>query len=251
MRAFKLVYGILTRSERVQCFHLLVLILIMTGFDILGVASIMPFLAVLANPQIIENNIYLSDVFHFFDFESQQNFLLSLGLVMFALLVLSLFVKAYGTYVQIRFAMFREYRISKTLMAGYLKQPYSWFLERHSSDLTKTVLSEVSVLVSGGILPCVTIIAQGVASAGLLGFLIFLDPKLALIVAFSLSLAYLAIFELVKPFLKEYGENRFLVNKKRYLAASDAFGAIKEIKIVGVEDVYLRRFSSQQKYMLE
>ena len=37
----------------------------------------------------------------------------------------------------------REYSIGKRLVEGYLHQPYSWFLSRHSADLGKTILSEV------------------------------------------------------------------------------------------------------------
>ena len=46
-------------------------------------------------------------------------------------------------YVQPRFALMREYSIGKRLVEGYLHQPYSWFLNRHSADLGKTILSEV------------------------------------------------------------------------------------------------------------
>jgi hypothetical protein len=54
----------------------------------------------------------------------------------------SLAFKALTTYSQTRFALMREYSIGKRLVEGYLHQPYSWFLNRHSADLGKTILSE-------------------------------------------------------------------------------------------------------------
>ena len=43
----------------------------------------------------------------------------------------------------------RHFSISKRLLEGYLHQPYSWFLSRHSADLGKNILSEVGIVVSG------------------------------------------------------------------------------------------------------
>jgi hypothetical protein len=40
----------------------------------------------------------------------------------------------------------RQYSIGKRLVEGYLNQPYSWFLSRHSADLGKTILSEVGTM---------------------------------------------------------------------------------------------------------
>ena len=38
-----------------------------------------------------------------------------------------------------------EYSIGKLVVETYLRQPYSWFLNRHSADLGKTILSEVGI----------------------------------------------------------------------------------------------------------
>ena len=57
----------------------------------------------------------------------------------------SLFFKALTTYLQTRFVQMREYSIGKRLVESYLNQPYDWFLSRHSADIGKTILSEVSL----------------------------------------------------------------------------------------------------------
>ena len=54
----------------------------------------------------------------------------------------------------------REFSIGKRLIEGYLHQPYSWFLSRHSADLGKTILSDVAQIIGGGIFPFLEIIAR-------------------------------------------------------------------------------------------
>ena len=143
----KKIFFILSPRERKNAGLLFIMILIMALLDMIGVASILPFMAVLANPDIIQTNIIINKIFQassIFEVENNQQFLFVLGVLVFVLLVISLTFKALTTYVQVRFVQMREYSIGKRLVEGYLHQPYNWFLSRHSADLGKTVLSEVT-----------------------------------------------------------------------------------------------------------
>ena len=92
MKTLKKLIYILTPSERRGALLLLVMILLMAFLDMLGVASIMPFITVLANPEIIETNSLLKNVFvasKMFGIETEQQFIFILGIAVFALLVFS------------------------------------------------------------------------------------------------------------------------------------------------------------------
>ena len=54
---------LLTLSERKRAAILLCMILIMASLDMLGVASILPFIAVLANPELVQTNSFLNMLF--------------------------------------------------------------------------------------------------------------------------------------------------------------------------------------------
>ena len=74
----------------------------------------------------------------------------------------------------------REYSIGKKLVERYLHQPYSWFLNRNSADLGKSILSEVSQVVGSGIKPFLDLIAQVMVATAIIILLIIFDPKLLL-----------------------------------------------------------------------
>ena len=63
MNVLKKLIFLLTSSERNKAVLLFVMILIMALLDLLGVASIMPFMAILTNPDIIETNKILNTAF--------------------------------------------------------------------------------------------------------------------------------------------------------------------------------------------
>jgi len=107
-------------------------------------------MTVLTNPDLIETNIFLKKLFKlstFFGVQNKQEFIFSLGFLVFLLLIISLSFKTLTTYAQIRFVKMREYSIGKRLVEGYLNKPYSWFLFRNSTDLGKTILSNVQNII--------------------------------------------------------------------------------------------------------
>ena len=245
MQTFKKLFILLNVHERKQASLLLIMIVIMAFLDMIGVASILPFMAVLTNPSLIETNLILNSMFqtsNVLGVKTNQEFIFFLGVLVFVLLIISLTFKALTTYVQVRFVQMREYSIGKSLIERYLHQPYSWFLSHHSADLGKTILSEVQQIIANGIRPLLDVIAKGMVTVALITLLIIADPKLAFICGFSLAGAYLLIFYFVRKYLKQNGQERLLNNQLRFTAVSEAFGAAKEVKVGGLEETYIKLF---------
>jgi len=242
----KKLVDLLTLPERKRACLLLGMILLMALLDMIGVASIMPFMAVVANPELVETNAFLKTAYTVssnFGINTTQEFLFLLGMLVFALLVVSLAFKALATYAQLRFTLMREYSIGKRLVEGYLHQPYSWFLSRHSADLGKTILSEVTTVIYNGVMPVMTLIAQGAVVTALLMLLILIDPHLALVVGLTLAAAYALILGISRGLLSRMGTERLEANRERFTAVSEAFGASKEVKVGGLEQAYIQRFA--------
>jgi ABC-type multidrug transport system fused ATPase/permease subunit len=243
MAKFKKLFDLLTPAERGRAVLLVAVILVMALLDVVGVASIMPFMAVLANPQLVQTNSFLAKLYQFSGTAGVQGFLFTLGLLVFVLLVISLIFKALTTYALVRFTLMRECSIGQRLFAAYLHQPYVWFLNRHSAELGKTILSEVTNVVHGGLVPMMTLIAQSFVSAALILLLFFVDPVLALSVCAALGASYLIVYRFMKRYLSNIGKERLDANRARFSVVSEALGAVKEVKLGGLEESYLSRFA--------
>ena len=176
MQIFKKLLFLLSFHERKQLVMLFILSIISSLLDMIGVASIMPFIAVLSTPSLIETNsilITLFKILNTFGITTIQEFFFILGILVFLLLIISLTVKAFLSYLQTRFVQMLEFSIGKRLIEGYLSQPYSWFLTRHSADLGRTILSEVNQIIGLGFQPFITLIVVIVNLFYLLGFFSF------------------------------------------------------------------------------
>ncbi len=215
----------------------------MALFDTLGTVSIMPFLAVLANPGLIESNKVLSWLHGCFTFADAQSFLIFLGLISFLLLVLSATVRTFGLFFVNRFAQMRSFTIGRRLLETYLRQPYTYFLHRHSGDMAKEVLSAIVVLIIQIYQPAAVLISQSVLLVVLVLMLIIVNPAVALIGVLVLGGAYFTIYLLIRGYLTRAGQLRTAADQDRFRTTSEALGGIKTVKLLAREAHYLERFS--------
>ena len=250
MKIFKKLFSLLSNSERKSAGLLMIMILIMALLDVIGVASILPFMAVLTNPNLIETNNILNSSFKIlnnYGINSYDEFLFTLGVFVFILLIISLLFRSLTVYFQIRFVQMREHSIGRRLLEFYLNQPYSWFLNRNSADLGKSIISEVQKIINFGVRPLIELIAKGIVTVAIITLLIVTNPKLALIVSISLSGIYALIFYFAREYLGVNGNKNLKNNKERFRAFTEAFGASKEVKVLGIEQFYIDRFSKSSK----
>jgi ABC-type multidrug transport system fused ATPase/permease subunit len=250
MKIFKKILDLLTPKEQKRFFLLLTLILIMAIFDMFGVASIFPFITLIANPQIVESNIFFSYFYQkssILGVTNIKEFIFMFGILIFLILITSLVVRAITYYVQTRYTLMLEYSIGRRLIENYLRQPYNWFLSRNSADLGKNILSESAIIGGSVITPVIIIISQTAVILLLLILLVATDPVLAFSIGLVLASSFLCIFYLMKNILSRIGSERLKANTDRFTLVSEAFGAAKEVKVGGLEQVYINRFDKPSK----
>ena len=234
--------ALLDRRERLMALGLLALTIVNAAVQTLGIASVMPFLSVLADPETIHRNEWLSAAFTLLGFEETRGFLFFLGVVAFALIVLGNAVQAATQWATTRFVHMRQFSLSWRLMADYLRRPYTFFVTRNSSDLAKTILEETSQVITGGVMPALQLVSNSLLALAIVGFLLTVEPGLALIAAGAMSAIYGLIFLASKAWLRRIGAERVTANQERFTTVSEAFAGAKEIRLLGQERPYLQRY---------
>jgi ABC-type multidrug transport system fused ATPase/permease subunit len=238
----KKILDLLDTSDRRRAWALLGMILVMGVLETLGVASIMPFVAVLANPSLVQNSPYLTPIYDWLGLDSPRNFILLLGFLVLVLAVSTTTFKALTTWSVMRFTTTQNFKLSQKLFEGYLHRPYAWSLRRHSSDLARTIFSEVTQVIGGALMPAMQLLAQGTIVLLLLALLVAVDPILALVLAVVLGGIYGAVFWVSRHYVDRIGADRVEAGRERFRVSSEAFGGIKDVKLLGLEPTLLTRF---------
>ncbi len=161
---------------------------------------------------------------------------------MLGFIVFSLIVRLISSYTIARFSNMRAYTLSSQLLENYLRQPYPFFLNRNSASICKSVLIEVDHVIMGALIPSMRIIANSAVVLSLLLLLFLIEPVTALLAAGLFGGSYVVIFILARRTLSGLGEVVLRSNHERYKIAHESVTGIKDVKILGVEEVFLRQF---------
>ena len=241
--SYRKLSGLLTRQERVRAAAVIGFMFIVGVFEVVSIASIMPFVAVLSRPEIIETNPWLAGLYESFGFTSTRAFIIFLGLVFLLTISVSILVRMMGHYAMSRFAHNRNYRWGVRLLERYVAQPYEWFLDRHSSGFATAILTEIHRVVVHALRPAMEIIAYSMILILLIFFLLWVDPVLTVGAVILIGGGYAAVGWLAKKPATRLGAERLELNRVRYRLVQEMFGGAKELKVMGLGEPYVRRFA--------
>lgn len=244
MNTFRKILDILTPHERRRLWLVFAGVLASAFLEVVGVASVLPFLTLVANPNAIQDNGYLSWLFTEFEFSSDNRFILFLGILTLGALTLSNVMRAVVTWGMLRFAWMRNHSLSRRLLENYMYRPYVFFLNENTARLGRNILSETGNVINGLLIPGIQMVARAVVLLFIIALLIAINPVLALVLAFSLGAVYGVIYLFMHRKLERIGKERVEANAMRFKTANEAFGGIKAIKLVGGEETFIKRFST-------
>lgn len=236
------IFDLLSPRERRRFYVLVVLVTLMGLFDVLGVASVLPFLAVVSNPDAVAESRWLSWFYQVSGAQSLHGFMMILGFTVFAFVLVTTLVRAGAFYALTYFTKMRIMTLATRLLEVYLSQPYGWFLQRNSADLGKTVLQEVMLVVNGPITAAMRLLANGVMLALLVGLLFVIEPGAALGAAVLFGGTYGLIFVATRAKLTRMGRGRVDASRAQFQIVQEALGGIKAVKLMALERGYLARF---------
>jgi ABC-type multidrug transport system fused ATPase/permease subunit len=254
-RAYRKLLDLLSADDKRRGLIVLSVMLLHALTDTAGVASLLPFLAVLGNPDQIHTTRALRWAYEAGGFRSTHDFLFALGVTAFILVVVSSIISLATTYSSTRFVQMRRHSLGTRLLQAYLRQPYEFFLNRNSADLSKTILSEVDTVVVQVLKPAMDLLSYGLVTIVIILLLVVVNPTLAAVITLVVGGAYGGIYLTIRRLLLRVGAKRLKANAVRFKAAGEVFGGIKDLKVLGREQAYLTRFQqatarfSRQQYI--
>lgn len=211
--------------------------------QVTSVVSILPFLAVLSTPEIVETNRWLNMAYEGLGFTSTHQFLIVLGFLVLVSVILVNALCALGIWMRMRFAWSLNVQISRDLLAKYLSQPYLFFVGRNSSEFANTILAETNRFTSGFTLPLLEFTTKTVTVACLFILVLIIEPAVAMVATIVFGGIYATIYFVLRRKMGIIGAERLAANKLRFKSVQEAFGTLKETKLLQREEYFVERYN--------
>ena len=212
-------------------------------FQVIGVTSIFPFLAIAAAPERIRHSQFGLRFLALLPPMGNRELLITAGVIAIVGLLLSNAINLLAEYTRARYANSFAHWLRVRLLRRMASQPYGYFLRRNSGDLLRKVMSDVTNYTGGVLLPLLDSIARALIAALLLATLFLVQPVIAVSAALGFGAFYVVIFRLLARKRREVNEGFQRAFGGSYRDAQQMLGGIKPIKVHRAEEHFLGRFA--------
>lgn len=220
---------------------LLGLMFIGMGLETLGVGLVIPAIALLTQSDYISEYPALLTILDALGNPSREALVIGgmLGLVG-VYLIKNVFL-AFLAWQQTRFAFEVGAQLSQRLFTVYLRQPYTFHLQRNSAQLLRNVLNEVGMFM-GMITAYLTLLTESLVLLGLCTLLIVIEPMSTLVVLSVLGIAVLGFHRFTRRRITHWGQARQYHEGLRIQHLQQGLGGIKDVRLMGREMDFLEQY---------
>jgi ABC-type multidrug transport system fused ATPase/permease subunit len=216
--------------------------LLAAALETLGVASILPFMAVVMDPEMLQGLGPLRSILLLLSVESDRDTIVVIGIAVFVILVLSNIAAALSLWMQHRYLAHVQHALSDELFGGFLVQPYGFHVMRDAASLSNTVFSHVNGAITQALAPILLGLARVFVVISLLALLVAKDPVIAFAALGLFGLAYAAVYGAFRGRQTDLGATLVTAAEDRYRVVLEALGAIKELLVLGRSQESRARF---------
>lgn len=234
------------KSQKIKLIILLVMIIIGSFVELLGVSAILPIVNIALDPTVIENTWYLCLINEMMNFHDASQMLVFLAVVLIAIYIIK---NAYITLMynfQYKFVFNNQKRLSIKLMDCYMHQNYLFHVSKNVAELQRNIANDVSSFFSV-VSNTLQLISEISVCTVLIIYLVKTDWTSTVFIA-VLIMIFVAFFALFyKKVLGKKGEENRELSAQITKCVLEAFSGIKEIKVVGKEQYFIDNYEKYYK----
>ncbi len=221
-----------------------ILMLLGIVFETLGLAIIFPVLDVMSNPTKILKYQGLGNSFTHNELLGLVN-LLPIVIIIFYVLKSGYLVYLY--WKQSEFSANLGEKISINLFSTYLKRPYSFHVNTNSSELHRNIKTE-TLQFTEVIKSLLNIVLESLVLVSIFLILMYVEPVASFsMLLFGILLSFL-YSKVTSKKLERWGIIRQQVSGETSKIIYHAFGGIKDVKILELENFYLNKYKFQNSH---
>lgn len=239
--------SLFSRTEKLKIAALFLCSVLIGLVQVAGIASIMPFIAALTAPGLVESQPLLAKLYNWLGFDSYRAYVIALGVFSFCVLVITHLLELAYSWSSIRFINLKEFDFSTALLNSYLTDEFERTRARNTSELSKHILEDVEYVISGILFSGMEIVNSSISTVFIIALLLFVDPWVTLSAAAIFVVCYGVIFLILSPRIRRLGEDVKDFYSQIFVSTQQALDGLKEIKASDREAYFVRKFAEPRK----
>ena len=237
-------------KDRLKIALLLILVVIGSFMELLGVAIFSPFIEIIMEPETITQNQYLNYFFQKFQCEDTKEFLAIIAVgIIFIYVFKNVFLWIEQDLI-LKFSYNTQRKLSTKLLKTYLHEPYTFHLNKNVAELQRS-MQEDTALFSQVMIHTLQLIAE-ITVCMVIGIYLFIVSKSITAVVLGLLVCCVGVFTAItRRFSKRLGKDAQIYKAKLYQWVNQSMGGVKEVKVLNREEYFVKNYEKYYRLYIK
>lgn len=234
---------LLTLEDKKFLIVLLLMSILLSIIETVGITAIMPFISIASNPELIYSNKYYKMIYDFFEFSSSKNFVIDFGLTLISFYIFRALYIVFHGYLMAKFSMKKYSIFASQLFESYINMPYREFTKRNSATISKVIIieaSQLAVLVQNMLI----LLSEIMIVIILYILLLMVDIQMTIVLTFLLGVKVFFLILTVSKKIKRIGKDREIAQNKFNRMINDVLSNFKIIKFISNQTTLAKDLSN-------
>ncbi len=236
--------GHLSVRRRRQFALLIALMVVSAIAEVVNIGALLPFLAVLASPDLAFSNGVVRAVADLLGIDDARGLLLPMTLGFVTMAVLAGLIRLLLLRMTTRLIFLSGHDLSVEMYRRTLLQPYSVHAMRNTSEIVSALTVKANSIMFDILLPTALIVNALVVVVFLTGTLLYIDFLVATVTASIFVVAYLLIAALSHRKLRANGQIIADQQTKGIKLLQEGLGGIRDVLLDGLQQVYVDHYEA-------
>ena len=245
----KELFILLTPSQRRRYYSLQIMVILMAFMELLGIASIGPFMALVADTQLLETNSIFNQIYVASGFATYTDFLFVAGLFVLLMLSIASVLSVITTWRLSLFAFSIGTEIGDRLYRYYLHKDWLFHSSGSSAQLTKQIATEAVRVTNFIILPLIQMNARVILAIFISVGIFIYNPLVATVGIILFVSGYMIIYKVIRKRIALYGEHVSITSTNRFRLMNEGFGGIKDVLLYNRSHDFVEQFQKSGKLL--
>ena len=249
-RLYRYFQYIMSKKQRRQAVAVLLLILVGSFMELLGVSVILPFIQAFMEPQTLEGRWYVRMISSVFHIKDQENLLVFLGVLIALVYIVKNVFLSFVAYVRSRYSSALQRSLTVEMLSSYMERPYSFFVESDIGVLLNGVNLDVTG-VHNFILTFFIFVSEITTVILIFVYLVSIDRFLAFGIMFLAALCATLLTLMVKKTISRLTIAMRTANKKRSRFVVQIINNIKDIIVFDKRELFIGQYEEECRVFSE
>ena len=215
-----------------------------TAVETFGIGLVIPVMTTMSKATPGNSGSVLQPLFDFLGVQAVGTMVgVAVLSIVAAFMVKNAYQLFYNWYIT-KFNNFSVQQLSSMLFRSFLRRPYTFHLQRNSSELLNVVQQEVGMTV-GLITGFMALTTEFLVAGSVAGLMFFTEPVAATATLAVLIFGTMIYTRVTKPRMKYFGQLRQKIEPPRTRYLLQGFGGVKDVQVLGRSEDFSMQFEKQ------